>query len=309
MVSEIVNKQLLCPLCGSANPVTKHEFKSDRIIDAWQRVFQMQISAEFHGITQFQLLECTVCKLQFFEPRSLAGSPALYEGLEKFEWYYMPDKWEHRVALEDLEGCKNGIEVGCGFGEFVARVGREKPATVFEGFEQNPSAVKIASEKGIPVHLLNLEDLAEAHSGNYAAVCAFQVLEHVADPKSFVDAACKLLYPGGRLILGLPNGRSFLRHQFNTLDMPPHHMTRWTSEVLKEVERWFPLKIRRICYEPLADYHIDGYVEAYTDVLARAGVRVVAAPGLRSRLSRLLRVSGLRRFLRGQSIYVCYERT
>jgi SAM-dependent methyltransferase len=298
-----------CPLCGSANAVTKREFKSDRIIDAWRQTFQMDISVEFHGITEFRLVECAVCKLQFFEPRSLAGSPVLYERLEKFDWYYMREKWEHEVALEDLEGCKNGIEVGCGFGEFVARVIREKPAIVFEGYEQNPSAVKIAREKGIPVQLLSLEDLAEARAGKYASVCAFQVLEHVADPKSFVNAACRLLCPGGRLILGLPNARSFLRHQFNTLDMPPHHMTRWTSEVLKEVERWFPLKIRRICYEPLADYHIDGYVEAYTGVLSRAGVRVAAAPGVRSRLSRLLRISGLRRFLRGQSIYVCYERT
>ena len=308
MVSEIVN-EVRCPLCGSSNPVTKQEFKSDKIIAAWLRAYQMQVAAEFHGIIEFQLFECTICKLQFFQPPSLAGSPALYEGLEKFEWYYMRDKWEHRVALEDLAGCKNGIEVGCGFGEFVARVGREKPAMVFEGLEQNPSAVKIASEKGIPVQLMNLEDLAEANPGNYAAVCAFQVLEHIADPKAFVNSACELLCPGGRLILGLPNGQSFLRHQFNTLDMPPHHMTRWTPEVLKGVERWFPLKIRRICYEPLADYHVDGYVEAHTDVLSRSGVGVAASPGLRSRLSWLLRASGLRRFLRGQSVYVCYERT
>ncbi len=309
MVPEIVSEQELCPLCGSANAVTKQEFKSDRIIDAWQRTFYMDVSAEFHGIAEFRLLECQDCKLQFFEPGSLAGSSALYESLEKFEWYYMREKWEHGVALEDLTGCKNGIEVGCGFGEFVAQVGREKPAIVFEGYEQNPSAVSIARAKGIPVQLMSLEDLAEAHPGNYAALCAFQVLEHVPDPRSFVNAACRLLCSGGRLILGLPNAQSFLRYQFNLLDMPPHHVTRWTAKVLQQVERWFPLKIRRICYEPLANYHVDAYVEAYTGVLSRSGVGFAAAPGIQSRLARVVRASGLQRMLRGQSIYVCYERT
>jgi SAM-dependent methyltransferase len=309
MVPEIVNEQVFCPLCGSANPASKQEFNSDRIIHAWQQTFQMDVSTEFHGIAEFRLLECQDCKLQFFEPGTLAGSPALYESLEKFDWYYMREKWEHGVALEDLAGCNNGVEVGCGFGEFVARVLREKPATVFEGYEQNPSAVKIARDKGIPVRLMSLEELAEAHPGNYAAVCAFQVLEHVADPKSFVNAACKVLCSGGRLILGLPNAESFLRHQFNILDMPPHHVTRWTAEALKQVERWFPLKIRRICYEPLADYHVEAYVEGYSGVLSRAGIGFAALPGIQSRLARVVRASGLRRFLRGQSIYVCYERT
>jgi SAM-dependent methyltransferase len=298
-----------CPLCGSANSVTKREFKSDKIILAWQQTFQMDVASEFHGVAEFRLLECADCKLQFFEPGSLAGSPALYERLEKFEWYYMREKWEHEVALEDLAGCKNGIEVGCAFGEFVARVVRGKPAIVFDGYEQNPSAVKIAREKGIPVQLLSLEELAEVRPGKYGAVCAFQVLEHVADAKSFVAAACRLLCSGGRLILGLPNAQSFLRHQFNLLDMPPHHVTRWTAEALEQVERRFPLKIRRICYEPLADYHVEAYVESYGGALSRAGVGIAALPVIQSRLARVVRASGLQRFLRGQSIYVCYERT
>ncbi len=307
MVPEIVNEQVSCPLCGSPNPETKQDFESNRIIDAWQQAFRMQVSAEFHGISHFRLFECDDCKLQFFEPASIVGSPALYESLEKFDWYYIPRKWEHDVALEDLEVCKNGVEVGCGFGEFVARVVKKTPSTFFEGYEKNPSAVQFARENGIPVHLMNLEELAESHQGQYDAVCAFQVLEHIADPKSFMNAACRLLCSGGRLILGLPNAQSFLRHQFNILDMPPHHVTRWTSEVLKQVELWFPLKIRRICYEPLANYHVEVYVEAYSGILSHAGVGVAA--GIRSRLARLLRASGLQRFLRGQSIYVCYERT
>ena len=267
----------------------------------------MDVSAEFQGQKNFRLLKCADCQLQFFQPASLAGSPSLYQRLEKFDWYYMRQKWEHRVALEDLNGCENGIEIGCGFGEFVAQVIKEKPGLSFEGCEQNPSAVKIAQNNGIPVRHTGLSDLAESHPGKYAAVCSFQVLEHVPDPRSFLNAACKLLRSGGKLILGLPNAQSFLRHQFNILDMPPHHVTRWTSETLKAVERWFPLKVQSISYEPLAEYHVDAYVEAHTKKLSQIGGQA-AAPWIRSRLSRVVRASGLRQFLRGQSIYVCYRR-
>jgi len=135
------------------------------------------------------------------------------------------------------------------------------------------------------------------------------VLEHLSQPAEFLNSACSLLRPGGKLMLGLPNAESFLRHQYNILDMPPHHMTRWTVEVLTRMQQWFPLKLVRVAYEPLADYHADGYVEAYTDMLASKGLRILTHPLVRSRLSGLVRKSGLQRFLRGQSIYACYLRT
>jgi hypothetical protein len=131
----------------------------------------------------------------------------------------------------------------------------------------------------------------------------------LSQPAEFLNSACSLLRPGGKLMLGLPNAESFLRHQYNILDMPPHHMTRWTAEVLTRVQRWFPLKLLRIAYEPLADYHVDGYVEAYTGLLDSKGLRIVAHPAFRSRMGVLIRKTGIQRFLRGQSIYACYVRT
>jgi SAM-dependent methyltransferase len=297
-----------CPLCGSLNAKTKQSFTSRLIIDEWQRTFQVDVSRDFDGVSQFELLECDACRLQFFVPFSLAGPPSLYAQLEKFDWYYMSEKWEHGVAMQDLEGCRNGLEVGCGFGDFVARVKKEKPGIAFEGCEQNPSAVGNAQARGLPVHLKKSEELAESNPGQYAAVCSFQVLEHVPDPGSFLKAACRLLSPGGKLILGLPNAQSFLGYQFNILDLPPHHMSRWTAETLRQMESQFPLKVRRIAYEPLAEYHVEGYVDVYANMFSRVLRGFSLHPGIRSRVVRLLRIAGLRRFLRGQSIYVCYER-
>jgi SAM-dependent methyltransferase len=298
---------IACPLCTSAFSVLKQTLGVDRVLRRWTEFLGLDVSDEFHGISQLDLRECKDCKLQFFHPNSLAGSPALYGKLEKFHWYYMPRKWEHDVALRDLAGCKNGVELGCGFGDFVARVIQETDIS-FEGSEQSPTAVELASRKGIPVHLRTAEELAQSRPGAYSAVCSFQVLEHLSRPADFLHASCNLLQPGGKLMLGVPNAESFLRHEFNPLDMPPHHMTRWTADVLSRLPHRFPLRLERIAYEPLATYHVAGYVEAYTGLLASRGVRVLTLPRIRSLIARLIRVSRIRKVLRGHTIYACYAR-
>jgi SAM-dependent methyltransferase len=298
----------ICPLCGGSASALGRAVVVKQIVEEWTRQLGMDVSEEFHGLSQIELLRCGSCTLRFFQPECIAGSPSLYEKLEKFEWYYMKRKWEHDVALEDLNACTNGIEVGCGFGDFVARVVKEK-VIPFEGCEQNASAVEIAQANGVSVRLDDLEHIATVCPSAYDAVCSFQVLEHVTRPGNFVAATCSILRPGGKLMLGLPNAESFLGYQQNILDMPPHHMTHWTAEVLSRMQEWFPLKLIRIAYEPLADYHVDGYVEAYANLLASRGVRIFVAPSVRSRIASLIRKTGLQKLLRGQSIYVCYVRT
>src|SRR5579872_4926654 len=218
-------REMTCPLCGNLSTSLDQTLEVSKIVDEWMRQVKMDVSEEFHGILQIELLRCDSCSLRFFQPDSAAGSPTLYERLGKLDWYYMQSKWEHDVAMEDLKECKNGIEVGCAFGDFVARVTKER-GIPFEGCEQNPHAVQTARSKGLSVHLEDLENLASLRPSAYDAVCAFQVLEHVTHPGNFLSAACALLRPGGKLILGLPNANSFLKHQFNLLDLPPHHMSR-----------------------------------------------------------------------------------
>jgi SAM-dependent methyltransferase len=296
-----------CPLCSSSSSTIELAFPVDTITREWKRVLQIDISQELRPGSNVELWRCKVCSLRFFLPNTLAGSPAFYGSLEKFDWYYIPQKWEHDVAMQDLNGCKNGIELGCGFGSFVSRVINEN-GIEFEGSEQNPSAVEVARQNGIPVHFETEQNLAQSRPGHYSAVCVFQVLEHVARPADFLRAACGLLHTGGKLMIGLPNAQSFLAHQFNVLDMPPHHLTRWTAEVLCRLPRWFPLKLVRIANEPLSDYHVDGYVDAYARLIARYGFPLIAKQRVQSLVGQIIRKSGVQKLLRGQTIYACYTR-
>ena len=296
-----------CPLCVGSNARLKKSFDATAIALGWMEELGIDIGNEFKGVSRIDLHACADCALEFFTPDSVAGSPALYEKLEKVDGYYLPEKWEHDMALRDMGGAQNGLEVGCGFGAFVDRVVREK-GIPFEGCEQNPSAVRIAQARGICVRLENLDDLAKRSPGAYDVICSFQVLEHVTEPGSFLKSACTLLRPGGKLIFGVPNSKSYIKHMFHIFDAPPHHMTRWSSETLRRLPKVLPVESVRLAYEPLPIYRTDWYVTVHESMLRRYRLGRLIHPWLRSRALRLVRNPRVRRFLRGDTIYGCYVR-
>jgi SAM-dependent methyltransferase len=297
-----------CPLCDGTKTEPQASLDVKRILSHWMRDFKIDVSSEFGKVSVIELHKCGDCTIQFFKPDSLAGSPQMYMALEKQEQYYLPRKWEHEMALLDIDGSRNGVEIGCGFGSFVERVNKEK-GIPFDGCEQNPSAIQVARSNGVNLLLEDSDNLAKRLPRGYDVVCCFQVLEHVSRPRDLLNSFCDLLRPGGKLLLGLPNADSFLKHQFNLLDLPPHHMTRWTSEVLSRLQAWFPLKLIRVAYEPLPDYQVDFYVNAYLDFISKWGLGIAAWPPIRWRVASVIRRPGVRRLLRGQSFYASYQRT
>jgi 2-polyprenyl-3-methyl-5-hydroxy-6-metoxy-1,4-benzoquinol methylase len=295
-----------CPLCAGSNTALVRSLDVSEIVSRWEKEMSMDVRGEFAGTLAIDSYECQDCALVFFKPDTVAGSSELYEKLEKLDTYYMPQKWEHDAALVDMNGAANGLEVGCGFGAFVARVIHEKNIA-FEGCEQNPSAVRVAQAKGTPVHLENLDELGVRCPARYDVVCAFQVLEHVTDPRGFIEGSCKLLRPGGKLILGLPNAAGFIKHLPSLYQLPPHHMSCWTAKVLASLQNLFPLRLVRIAYEPLQAYQVDWYSEAYERVVRKMGFGFLIHPWLRTQIVRAISEPRIRGLLKGESVYACYK--
>lgn len=278
------------------------------LAEAWLGNLGIDIVPLLPAITEIELYACDRTGLQFFAPAAAAGSAALYERLEEFPWYYIPDKWEHAVALDHCAGARRVLEVGCAEGSFLdACRARGIEAT---GVELNPRAAAIARRRGHTVWMGSLGDLHAGQSEAWDAVCGFQVLEHVADAGRFFDDLLSLVRPGGRLALAVPNRDSFIRHVHADhgvpLDTPPHHMSRWNADVFRRLARLREVVVESIAYEPLAAEHGTYWLDIQCRRWQRGrlpGKRLARSPRLQRLASRMLGL-GLRRLIRGQTMLV-----
>lgn len=245
------------PLTSLDNVEFVKDFCVSDIINRWKQDFNIDISREFSKDSnkKIQLYRCLDSDLLFFEPR-IAGSPYLYDELQKtFEWYYLKDKWEYKMALKEIKRQKGVVEIGCGKGTFIEKVIKETKVKIV-GLETSVDAVKDAKTKGLPVFLSYINDyLHNNRTLKIDTVIAFQVLEHVPDPLDFISQLIGALQKGGRLIFSVPNQDCFYKYSDELLDMPPHHITRWSVKTFKFLESIFPVKLDKAFVEPLFYMH------------------------------------------------------
>ncbi|RME92013.1 MAG: methyltransferase domain-containing protein [Verrucomicrobia bacterium] len=97
------------------------------------------------------------------------------------------------------------LDVGCGVGQVVRRL-REAGFDAL-GVEVSEPSVERAVAAGLPCRLYDGRQLPfpDAH---FAAVGAFNVLEHVEEPEAFIPEMVRVTEPGGRVVISSPN---FLR--------------------------------------------------------------------------------------------------
>jgi SAM-dependent methyltransferase len=276
------------------------------LVADWKQL-DIDITGDLHGHEEIRLYRCDQTGLLFFWPGDVAGSAKLYEGLQRFAWYYAPHKWEYDAALRTLAGAHRVLEIGCGDGAFVAKAVAAGIDIV--GIELNPQAVTVARGRGLPVELLDLGDAANRYEGAMDAVCAFQVLEHVTDVRGFLEAGIRMLKPGGLLVLCVPNAQGYLRDLPSRLDMPPHHMSKWSADTFASLSQLFPVDLVETQVEPLAKPHVSAYVAAKWSVYRRRWPYLAWLFNRpTSLLARVALRSGLRRFAAGQSLYAILKR-
>lgn len=230
----------------------------------------------FSSLPTLEYWKCQDTGLGFYSPSDAAGAGHLYTQLEKFNWYYMEEKWEFETALNILEKGERVLEVGVGFGHFLKKA-RERHFQI-NGVELNPSAAELSRSKGFEIYEIDLESLSSKTLKLYDVICSFQVLEHIAEPGNFLRGMLGNLRNGGRLILSVPNAEVMRRidpNNKNILNQAPHHMGHWDEQVFRALEHHFPVKVRSVYQEPLADYHIAEFVTGYLrGVFSKLGSRV-----------------------------------
>ena len=104
-------------------------------------------------------------------------------------------------SLAPLNG-RHVLDVGCGGGILADAMAR-KGATVL-GIDLAPKSLKVAQlhaleagTNGVEYREVSAETLATEQPATFDVVTCMEMLEHVPDPASIVDACAKLVKPGG----------------------------------------------------------------------------------------------------------------
>jgi len=195
--------------------------------------------------------ECKKCKLRYYNPL-ITGDEKFYNSLQKFDWYYMDEKEEYYEAKKHIQSTDKVLEIGSGKGAFA----RHLPTKDYIGLDFSRNAKEMAAKNGIKIENEMIQDYADKNPNKFDVVVSFQVLEHVSSPKSFLEAKLKTLKVGGKMLIAVPSEDSFLKYTYNgILNMPPHHVTRWSDDTLKFIAGKYNLKLIELYHEEVQEVH------------------------------------------------------
>lgn len=278
--------QPVSPLSGSADLELLEEIPARDLVSIYRRILEVDVASEFRGVDTLRLYRDRESDLRFFHP-AVAGSEQFYEQLQKFDWYYPGFKTEYDFAARYVAAGDRVLDVGCG----VAAFSKIVPDADYTGLELSRAAKEKAEGEGIRVLNEFAEDHARQNAERYDVVCAFQLLEHLVSPVAFLEACLECLRPGGTLVLSVPSVDSFSSMIVNfALDLPPHHVTRWTDEALRNLPRYAPMEHLETWHEPLPADQVSLYRSETIRwaILGRLGKRRAVDTRLRVRAAGLL---------------------
>ena len=252
------------PITKAAGTKLFAQFKAEDVIRLYHEQLNIDVSRFFTNNSVFNLYKCTQTGYKFYHPQELAGDGKFYESLQRQlgSEYYHGWKFENQLALNQIKNGDEVLDIGCGTGNFLARV-KEKTNEAY-GLELNDEAVNVCRSRGLNVYREFIQDHAASRKGFYDVVCAFQVLEHIYDVKEFIESTLSVLKKDGKLIIGVPNNEPYFLgyDKYCTLNLPPHHIGLWNKEVFKNFASIFNLQIEKVEYDTKGRMLTEAYLRA-----------------------------------------------
>ena len=201
--------------------------------------------SKFHNkytIREFSIIEC--CHCGFVQVSDI-------DKHEKYEYnddYFRNNKYKDKTSL-NRENKRRGkllkkycnlgskvIDVGCAAGEFVFYV---KNDFDIYGCDFSESAIKLAKIRNIEMEnkfWVGSAENIKSENMKYDAICLWDVIEHVYDPKLVISQLMELLDDEGCIIISTPNIGAFFsklmkkKWPFMT---PPEHVGFFSHKSMK----------------------------------------------------------------------------
>jgi 2-polyprenyl-3-methyl-5-hydroxy-6-metoxy-1,4-benzoquinol methylase len=212
----------------------------------------------------YRVVRCRCCKLHFTNPRPTLESigncyPPQYRphsgkahhrrplrSWYPLDWLQLPP---HDAARPRL------LDFGCGAGHFLAAMDRDGWEVI--GLDaSSTAAAAIRDEIGLAARAGSLPH-EKLEPSSFECITMWHSLEHVHDPLRIVREARRLLTPGGRLIVAVPNFAGWSRRRFGPnwfgLDLP-RHLTHFEAATLTRLLEMAGLRTRELRFSRHADW-------------------------------------------------------
>jgi SAM-dependent methyltransferase len=169
------------------------------------------------------------------------------------------------------------LEIGCGSGDFLAEA--QSRGFCVEGLEVSEHAAEVANTRlgKDAVRVGFLEDTSFSEQ-SYDIVAAFDVIEHVRNPKKTLARIHALLKPGGMVAIVTPSLDSWSRRLLGRhwMEYKPEHITYFSERSLKQLleETGFGKSRFLPNYKRLTVDYISRHFERFPIPLLTTGVRI-----------------------------------
>jgi SAM-dependent methyltransferase len=218
-----------CPLCGGPR----------------QAPVLQAADPTSEGGPSFAVVRCPDCGLCFTNPRPTPASIGRFYP-NSYRPHTLP-RWKRRRPTprgrpgkerQTLPWVGQGrlLDFGCGGGSYLERMHRQ--GWHVTGLDASPRAVqRVRAELGLPAFVGSLPhpDLAPE---SFDVITMWHSLEHVHAPREVLGEARRLLAPGGRLLVAVPNIDSLPFRLFGpawfALDLP-RHLTHFSPATLRRM--------------------------------------------------------------------------
>jgi SAM-dependent methyltransferase len=189
-----------CPITGLPAERRIQPISGRLLIGLWRGSFGVSAERQLSGVERFELWE-SPCGLASFEPmlaRDEDFDLHLYREGDFHRLLTAPGlaRAEFQRVAELVQPAEKVLDVGCGEGGLA----RHLPHRTYIGLD--PYFLPVT--EGTDVRNETVAKHAASHAGQYDAVCAFHVIEHVADPLGFGRDLAHCARPGARLYIAVP---------------------------------------------------------------------------------------------------------